>query len=119
MRLDRVSLCNFRCFREEISASFCDLTAFVGRGDIGKSSILEALEIFFNNETVKIDPSDRHIHSQDDIISITCEFSDLPTSLTLDAGATTDLASEYLLTPRGTQILRDFPPNSMIPIDRG
>lgn len=106
MRLDRVSLCNFRCFREETSANLCDLTAFVGKNDIGKSTILEALEIFFNNETVKIDPSDPHIQSQNRIVSITCEFSDLPASLTLDAGATTDLASEYLLTPKGTLKIR-------------
>lgn len=106
VRLESVTICNFRCYREEISTTFADLTAFVGKNDIGKSTILEALEIFFNNETVKIDSDDRHIHSTDSTISITCEFSDLPASIRLDATASTDLKSEFLLTAKGTLKVR-------------
>ncbi len=81
---------------------FDDLKTFVGKNDIGKSSILEALEIFFNNDVVKIEQGDENIFSGDTKVSIVCEFSDLPTSLTLDAGAGTTLADEYLLTVEGT-----------------
>jgi ABC-type cobalamin/Fe3+-siderophores transport system ATPase subunit len=95
-------VCNFRCYGEELSADFGDLTAFIGKNDIGKSTLLEALEIFFNSEVVKPDATDRNIHAEGECFSITCEFSGLPASLTLDAGAETDLASEYLLTPDGT-----------------
>ena len=52
MKLESVSINNFRCYAEEISVNFQDLTTFVGKNDIGKSSVLEALEIFFNNDTV-------------------------------------------------------------------
>jgi predicted ATP-binding protein involved in virulence len=69
VRLESVSVSNFRCYDQEISSTFSDLTAFVGKNDVGKSTILEALEIFFNNETVKIDSSDRHIHSKDNLVS--------------------------------------------------
>ena len=41
---------NFRSYKDEITISFEDLTAFVGKNDIGKSSILEALDIFSMKE---------------------------------------------------------------------
>lgn len=102
MKLESVSVSNFRCYRHGIETTFSDLTTFVGKNDIGKSSILEALEIFFNNETVRIEQDDANIHSGSSAVSITCEFSDLPLSLSLDAGAETSLAEEYLLTASGT-----------------
>lgn len=102
MRLESVSIKNFRCYQEEATTSFEDLTTFVGKNDIGKSSILEALEIFFNNDTVKIEQDDANIYSGDPSVTITCEFSDLPQALSLDAGADTSLAAEYLLTANGT-----------------
>ena len=52
---------NFRCYKETISIDFDNLTTFIGKNDIGKSTILEALEIFFNNDLVKIDSSDANI----------------------------------------------------------
>jgi hypothetical protein len=102
MRLESVAIKNFRCYREEATVRIDDLTTFVGKNDIGKSSVLEALEIFFNNEVVKLEAGDANVYSGDSKLSITCEFSDLPASLTLDAGAETTLADEHLLTAAGT-----------------
>jgi len=106
MRLESVSIKNFRCYRDEVTVSIADLTTFVGKNDIGKSSILEALEVFFNNDTVKIEQGDANIYSGDPLVSITCEFSELPDKLTLDAGADTTLADEYLLSAVGTLKIR-------------
>lgn len=106
MRLESVAIENFRCYRDEIVVRLGDLTTFVGKNDIGKSSVLEALEIFFNNETVKIEQGDANIYSGDTRVSITCEFTELPATLSLDAGAETTLADEYLLTPAGTLKIR-------------
>lgn len=106
MRLESVSIRNFRCYQDEVTVWFDDLTTFIGKNDIGKSSVLEALEIFFNNETVKIESGDANVYSGDTKVSITCEFSDLPSSLTLDAGAETTLANEHLLTAAGTLKVR-------------
>jgi predicted ATPase len=102
VKLEAVSIKNFRCYREEISVPVGELTTFVGKNDIGKSSVLEALEIFFNNETVKIEQNDANVYSKDTSVVITCEFSDLPQKLSLDAGAETSLAAEYLLSASGT-----------------
>lgn len=104
MRLISVTLKNFRCYADEINVPFSDLTTFIGRNDIGKSSILEALEIFFNNSIVSVEQNDANIHNDTKKIEITCEFSDFPASLTLDAGAETSLKEEFLLT--GTETLK-------------
>ncbi|MEH6369239.1 ATP-binding protein [Pectobacterium carotovorum] len=106
MRLKTVSVRNFRCYAEEVSVEFGDLTTFVGRNDIGKSTILEALEIFFNNNVVSIEKGDANIHSGQENVEITCEFTDLPPSLTLDSGAETTLEEEFLLTNSDTLKIR-------------
>ncbi|QQU68290.1 ATP-binding protein [Pseudomonas fluorescens] len=106
MRLEAVSIINFRCYGEEVRVEFDDLTTFVGRNDIGKSTILEALEIFFNGDIVSMEQDDAHVHNADRTVSITCEFSELPPTLTLDAGAETTLADEYLLTKDGRLKIR-------------
>ena len=54
MKLKSVTIQNFRCFKESKTVEFENLTTLIGKNDIGKSTILEALEIFFNNDIVKI-----------------------------------------------------------------
>ena len=109
MNLVSLTLKNFRCFRVKTVVTFDDLTAIIGENDVGKSSVLEALEIFFNNDTVKVDAGDLSISSEDKYIEIACEFNDLPASLILDAQAETSLASEYLLAESGNlNILKRF-----------
>lgn len=109
MRLKTLFIKNFRCYADEIMISLDELTTVVGKNDIGKSSILEALEIFFNNDVVAIEPGDASVMSEDKRVEICCEFDDLPASMTLDAGAETTLTGEYLLTKDGTlKILKIF-----------
>ena len=58
MRLVRLKVRNFRCYANEISVDFDDLTAIIGRNDAGKSALLEALAVFF--EEAKLDKDDGH-----------------------------------------------------------
>ncbi|RWD01440.1 MAG: hypothetical protein EOS58_25550 [Mesorhizobium sp.] len=53
MILVTVTLANVRAYRQETRIEFGDLTTIICRNDVGKSTILEALEIFFNGESVK------------------------------------------------------------------
>ena len=39
MKLKTLYLKNFRCYKETISIDFDDLTTFIGKNDIGKSTI--------------------------------------------------------------------------------
>lgn len=106
MKLEKIYIKNFRCYKNEVIVAFDDITTFIGKNDIGKSTIMEALEIFFNNETVKIVSGDLNNRADDQFVSISCEFSDLPEKLVLDADAETNLASEYLLTSKGTLLVK-------------
>lgn len=98
MKLISVEIENIRCYKNSVKVDIDDLTTFIGKNDIGKSTVLEALEIFFNNDTVKISQDDANIKSEKKTITITCEFKSLPDKIILDSGYETTLSDEYLLT---------------------
>jgi putative ATP-dependent endonuclease of OLD family len=97
MRLKAIKIKNFRSYIHEVTIEICSLTAIVGKNDSGKSTILEALEIFFNNELVKIESADAAHGGDCREVTISCVFDDLPSSLTIDSKASTTLKDEYLL----------------------
>ena len=101
MILKALVLENFRAYRNRTYVEFDDLTAFVGKNDYGKSTVLEALEIFFNNEVVKIEGNDRSVRSDSTAVRIGCVFDDVPEKLVLDETAETTLQSEFLLNSDG------------------
>jgi predicted ATP-dependent endonuclease of OLD family len=106
MKLKSIKLKNFRSYKEEIQVDFCDLTAFVGKNDIGKSTILEALDIFFNEGkgVIKLDKDDvnkQSLAAGDNEIMISVFFEELPTSIVIDATNQTTLQNEYLLNSQG------------------
>lgn len=105
MRLVEVVLENFRGYAGRTPVEIGELTAFVGRNDAGKSTVLEALQIILGDG--KIDGSDAHVYAPVGAeVVIECAFDDLPDSLTLDSGSSTTLAEELLLDERGRLRLR-------------
>lgn len=106
MYLKLFKLKNFRGYKNEVKIDFDKLTAFVGKNDSGKSTILEALDIFFNDKkgVVKIDKEDLNINSRNsddkDIVMTAC-FTDLPKSIIIDSTNVTNLKDEYLLNENG------------------
>lgn len=112
MKILKVKLENFRSYNEEIEINLNDLSVFVGKNDIGKSTILEALDIFFNENSgvIKMDKDDINKQSQNDEIKISVVFSDFPEELTIDATNPTRLADEYLLNSDGhLEIIKRYP----------
>lgn len=106
MLIKSIILKNFRGYKDEISVEFDNLTAFVGRNDAGKSTILEALEIFFNEGKgiIAIEKSDINKSSSldgDTETIIGVEFKDLPKEVIIDADNITTLKQEYLLNDDG------------------
>lgn len=97
MKLEAVKIKNFRCYEEEFSISFENMTTLVGRNDAGKSTVLEALEIFFNNKTVKLDKEDVSVGSSTTDVEITCMFSGDSENIVIDSTYSTSLSQEYLL----------------------
>lgn len=75
MKLHSVKIKNFRGYNEETVIPLSDnITGIVGRNDAGKSSVLEALDIFFEGGEIKIDKEDICKFSTSENIEITCEF---------------------------------------------
>lgn len=99
MRLIELRLRNYRCYRDEISIRFDDITAIVGKNDAGKSTLMEALDIFFNDSLP--DEDDACKQGQRTDLCIIGVFSDLPATLVLDQEASTTLQAEYLLNAQG------------------
>ncbi|MFH1902707.1 MAG: AAA family ATPase [Candidatus Omnitrophota bacterium] len=96
MRIDRVSIQGFRAFKNRTDIVVGPFTTIVGKNDTGKSSILHALDIFFNNSS----PDDGDFNQDqntDDPVIIQVSFSELPASLQLEVGVDTDLSMENLL----------------------
>lgn len=107
MKIKTVNIENFRAYREKITIDFNKLTLFVGKNDIGKSTILEALDLFFNEGkgVIKLDSNDCSIHSD---LSYTIEvtFDELPDQIILDSSYKTNLKDEYLLNGDGDLVIR-------------
>jgi len=99
MRLRTVRLRNFRCYKDETSFDINDLTVFAGRNDVGKSTVFDALNIFF--EEGKIDADDACVNGDKKDVGIICEFDDLPEELVIDADYATSLENEHLLNENG------------------
>ena len=77
MKIHKVTLINFRGYRNPTTITFNDLTVFVGRNDIGKSTILEALDLFFNDGkgAVKYDDGDINVQSESSVFTISVCFT--------------------------------------------
>lgn len=119
MKLVRVTLKNFRGYREETPIGLGDLTAFIGRNDVGKSSVLDALEIFFNNSVVTCEREDLSIDAQGQNIEISCVFSDVPDEIVIDVANPTNLADEHLLNCDGElEIKKVFPATAAKPKEK-
>ena len=62
MRLRALTVENFRGYLEPTTVPVADFTSVIGRNDVGKSTLLDALEIFFNGG--KPDADDAHINGR-------------------------------------------------------
>ena len=102
MKLKSIVIKNFRGYKDNTKVEFGNLTTFIGKNDVGKSTILEALDIFFNDGkgSSKIDKEDVNKQCRKDgnletIIAIS--FVNLPNEVDIDSGNKTTLQAEYLL----------------------
>lgn len=98
MRLVELRLKDFRCYNEQVSITIGELTCIIGKNDIGKSTILDALDCFFNDN---IDKGDLNIDSNNSTIEITCVFDEIPKVIILDSSVETNPIEENLLNKEG------------------
>ncbi len=109
MKLIEVIISNFRGYSDEMRIPISDLTALIGKNDVGKSTILEALDIFFNQG--KIELADINVNHPQDEVVIGCVFDEIPDAITLE-NVPTSFENEYLLNPDGKlEIWKKYFPN--------
>lgn len=99
MKLKRLRVRNFRCYHDEISVDFDAITAFVGKSDVGKSSLMDALDIFLNEGIPDRHDASKAGDAKD--LTIICEFGALPTEIVIDDANPTSLSDEYMLNSEG------------------
>lgn len=101
MYLKKLKLLNFRSY-QTIEIEFDEnLNVIIGRNDIGKSTILEALDIFFGQGRTKIDINDKNVFNGSKM-EITCSFKiDKDKEFLIDTDVKTKLSDEYLLNSDG------------------
>lgn len=72
MKLRKVHLKNFRGYKDS-EFSISDLSAIIGRNDVGKSTILDALDIYFSDVAVEV--ADKCVYEDENMnIEIICAF---------------------------------------------
>lgn len=102
MKLEKLIIKNFRGYHGEHTIDIHSLTALVGRNDVGKTTILDALGVFFEHRLCKYDITDKCVDSaSDDDVAIGCIFSDVDIPIVLDSTSKTTLKDEYLLNKDG------------------
>ena len=99
MILKSVNIRNYRCYSSPTSISIGNLTCIIGRNDVGKSTVMEALDAFFNDTISKSDLS-ALAPDDDQKVEIVCTFSELPETLILDASVPCNLDEEGLLNSK-------------------
>ena len=105
MKIEKVKIQNFRGYKNA-TIHLGDLNLFVGKNDVGKSTVLEALDIFFNYKDArkKIEAGDRYIHASDkSTVMISVCFSNFKKEkeIIIDSTNQTTLRDEYLLNCDG------------------
>jgi len=116
MRIKKLILKNFRIFKEKTVIELDNLTTFIGKNDIGKSTILDALDIFFNGKDaqVKLEREDISKGAESNEILIGVAFEKFPQTLTVDATVPTNLKDEFLLNKDGLLEIHKKYPNGDI-----
>lgn len=101
MNVKKVRLKNFRGYKDfeiEFSSS---LNVIIGKNDIGKSTILEALDIFFNSDKIKMEIDDLCVYKSSANVEISVSFEvDLKKEYTIET-VPTSLEKEFLLNSSG------------------
>tara|TARA_R110002049_G_scaffold252905_4_gene428249 strand:+ start:321 stop:923 length:603 start_codon:yes stop_codon:yes gene_type:complete len=97
LKISKLELTNFRGYRSVTVEFDSNFNVIIGKNDVGKSTILDALEIFFNNDTVKIDIGDYNVHvGNEDFMAIQVSFKPEEKEYTIDT-IPTNLKKEFLL----------------------
>lgn len=113
MILKKVQLESFRGYENAMFELDENLSVIVGTNDIGKSTLLEALDIFFGGEVIKPEQEDLNIISKkrgETRFKISCQFDITnKNSILIDTTNKTKFKDEFLLNKEGLlEVVQEF-----------
>jgi len=114
MRIHSISIKNFGPFKELHETRLGSLATIVGKNDVGKSSILRAIKLFFEDRP-KIELEDVHDGAgPDEDVVIEIAFSRLPQTIQIEKGIDTTFKEEMLLDRNENLLIRKtYPRNDL------
>ncbi len=65
MKIGQLKIKNFRNIGNEITVKLQDYNCIVGKNDVGKSTILKAIDLFLNNKDLVIDDKNIYLNEND------------------------------------------------------
>lgn len=99
MKLKYARIKNYRGIKEETSISFQDFSCIVGKNDVGKSTILKAIDVFLNENNPNIE--DKNVYSDSNFIEINLIFDSASSPIILDDTIPVSLFDEELVDENG------------------
>ena len=99
MKLRNAVIKNYRGIKEETLVSFQDFNCIVGKNDVGKSTLLKAIDAFLNENNPTAE--DKNIHNDSNLIEINLIFDSASTQLILDDAIPVSLLDEELVNESG------------------
>lgn len=104
MKLTKITIENFKGIKDETSIDFSDFNVIVGQNDVGKSTILKALDIFLNGTTPTKDDLNNNADSEEIIISLEFHTNNIP--VIIDENIETTFEEEELVNPENKLVIK-------------
>ena len=105
MKIAKISIENFKGIKDKIEIITNDFNCIVGKNDVGKSTILNALDIFLNEKNPSIDDKNAYNESSNIIIELSFAIN-TTISITIDESITTTFIDEELLDEKNILVLK-------------
>ena len=104
MKLVEIGIENFYGFEQKASIKAFDFNVLVGRNDVGKSSVLKALDLFLNDKTPSAETSNLYTQSGDVVIELSFLLNSQ--SIVIDDTIETTFENEELVNSQGLLIVK-------------
>ena len=100
MKIVKMRIKNFRSIKD-IQLSLGDFTVLIGRNDVGKSNILYALKLFFEDGKISEEDLFCRRDPNENFVEIEISFSNFPEQIELEENISTSLGDENMLDSEG------------------
>ena len=104
MKIVKLIVSNYRGIRDSTEITFNDFTCIVGKNDVGKSTILKAIDAFLNDTAISI--FDKNYESESNLISMDIVFDNADVEIELDDTIKTTFKNEELTDTNGCLRIR-------------